>query len=89
MSNRKEVPIILLVEWLRGNKVRLWFTTGRVSIVELPIKSAKKAHIVFGGVGLDIGNGREYSATTLHDWPDSEVIQEGATRGRYKRTPRE
>ncbi len=63
---KKRYPLIHLVEWLKANRVRLFFSTGRIVEVKLPIRSAKRAKIVFGGVGLDPGDGRELSAVTLH-----------------------
>lgn len=62
----KPFPKILLVEWVSGPTVRLFFSTGRVLETDLPVRSAKKAHVVYGGVGLDIGDGREMSGATLH-----------------------
>ena len=80
MSRRQAVPLIRLATWISGNRVRLWFSTGRVSVVALPVRSAKKAHTVFDGIGLDIGNGVEMSPTTLHDWPDSEIVDDPCSR---------
>lgn len=62
-------PTLLLVEWLRGPRVRLFFTGGKISEVDLPIRSAKNVRIVYGGVGLNLGGHREISAATLHDMP--------------------
>ena len=66
---RRQLPRILLVEWIEGPQVRLFFSTGKISEIDLPVRSAKRARIVYGGVGLDIGDGREMSATTLHERP--------------------
>lgn len=65
----RHYPTILMVEWLEKNRVRLFFATGKISEVRLPVRSAKHARIVFGGVGLDPGNGYELSAVTLHEMP--------------------
>lgn len=62
-------PIIRSLEWLGANRVRLFFATGKISEVTLPIRSARNAHVVFGGVGLDPGDGRELSAATVHAMP--------------------
>lgn len=67
---RELFPTLLMVEWLKGSRVRLFFASGKVSEVDLPTSSAKKSKIVYGGVGLDIdGKGYEMSASTLHEMP--------------------
>lgn len=57
------------MEWLGKNRVRLFFATGKILEVALPIRSAKNARVVYGGVGVDPGDGYELSASTLHDMP--------------------
>jgi hypothetical protein len=64
--NSSYCPIIKRVKWLGVNRVRLTFSRDRVRDAELPIASAKKAHRVSEGLGLDIGDGREYSARYLY-----------------------
>ena len=59
------MPRILEVEWIERNEVRLFFTNGKVVEMKLPVKSAKTAHIVDYGMGLDPGDGWEFSAWTL------------------------
>lgn len=68
-SKRKMFPIIRSVEWVKGNCVRLFFATGKIAEVALPVRSARHAHVVCGGVGLDPGNGHEMSAATIHAMP--------------------
>lgn len=59
-------PALQLVEWLDSNLVRLFFSTGLIKEIRLPTKSARKAKIVSGGLGLDIdGKGLEMSAPRL------------------------
>lgn len=59
-------PVLWMVEWLRGNEVRLFFSTGRIVELRLPVRSAKRAKIVQGGLGLDPGNGLDVCALELH-----------------------
>ena len=61
-----KIPLIRIVEWLGGNEVCLFFSSGKVLEVKLSwIASAKKARIVDGGMGLDPGDGRDVSASML------------------------
>jgi hypothetical protein len=63
-------PLLREVEWVRGIRVRLFFSNGQVSEVALPVRSskiAKRARIVDGGVGLDPGDGRERSSLWLYE----------------------
>ena len=60
-------PLLRLVEWLGGNRVRLFYSTGRVIEVRLPVASAKRARIVDYGMGLDPGDGLDMSADGLYD----------------------
>jgi hypothetical protein len=62
----RRYPLLRIVEWVKGNRVRLFFSTGRVVEVGLPVKSAKKARIVDYGMGLDPGDGLEFSAPDLY-----------------------
>jgi hypothetical protein len=55
-----------MVEWLQKNKVRLFFSTGRIVELALPVTSAKRAKIVEKGLGLDPGNGKDMCAVELH-----------------------
>ncbi len=61
-----KIPLIRIVEWIKGNEVRLFFSSGKVVEVKLPwVKSARKARIVDDGMGLDPGDGLDVSATLL------------------------
>jgi hypothetical protein len=66
MKRHRHHPIIWMVEWLRKNEVRLFFSTGRVVELKLPVSSAKKAKIVSKGLGLDPGDGFDLCAIELH-----------------------
>jgi hypothetical protein len=59
-------PIIWMVEWLRENEVRLFFSTGRIVELKRPVASAKKAKVVDKGLGLDPGDGMDLCAVALH-----------------------
>lgn len=62
-----KTPILArMVEWIDKNRVRLFFSTGRVVEINLPVESAKYARIVDQGVGVDPGDGRDLSAYTLY-----------------------
>ena len=63
---KRHHPILWMVEYLLKNKVRLFFSTGRIVEVKLPVASAKKAKIVDKGLGLDPGNGLDMCAIELH-----------------------
>jgi len=65
MSN----PLLKDVIWLGGNRVKLRFTCARkrVFTTELPIASARRAKVVDCGMGLDIGDGFDFSAFDLYD----------------------
>lgn len=67
MKRHRTLPLIWMVEWVRGNRVRLFFSTGRIVEVALPIRSAKRAKIVSKGLGLDPGDGFDLSACRLHE----------------------
>lgn len=62
----KTYPTIRMADWIGANVVRVFFSTGRVSEIELPVRSARRAHIVVEGMGLDPGDGMEISATRLY-----------------------
>lgn len=68
-------PRLNIVEWLRGNEVRLFFSTGRVVDLALPVKSARHACIVDRGMGLDPGDGLEWSAPSLAEHPRARVVR--------------
>jgi len=82
----KQLPRLRMVEWLGKKRVRLFFGHGgRVHIfeTELPwVRSAKTAHIVDHGLGLDPGDGFEVSTWGLWD----ELTK--AERSHRKRTSR-
>lgn len=66
MTRRKKYPLISMVEWLGGNKVELFFSSGKAVELTLPwVKSAKKAKILYKGGALDIGDGRDVGSDTL------------------------
>ena len=59
-------PLICLLDRLGTNKVRLFFSSGKVVELKLPwVKSAKKAKILYGGGALDIGDGKDVGSDTL------------------------
>jgi hypothetical protein len=66
MKRHRHHPIIWMVEWVRKNEVRLFFSTGRIVELKLPVASAKKAKIVDKGLGLDPGDGLDLCAVELH-----------------------
>lgn len=67
MSGRDEFPYIDDVEWVRGRVVRLFFSTGRVKEVSLPVtaREARRARVIERGAALDPGNGMEMSSYGL------------------------
>lgn len=77
VARLKTLPLLRIVEWLGKNEVRLFFAIGKsIKIVEmrLPwVKSAKRAHIVDYGMGLDPGDGLEVSAWDLWDMPGKTI----------------
>ena len=78
MAKRKrtEYPRLNIVEWIEKNEVRLFFSTGRVIELKLPVKSAKNAKSVDNGMGLDPGDGFDMSAPNLAFHPDAVVLRE-------------
>jgi hypothetical protein len=62
----KRPLLIWIVEWIQKNEVRLFFSSGRIVELKLPVKSAKNAKIVDRGIGLDPGDGLDMSARELH-----------------------
>ena len=71
----KIFPLLRLVEWLGANRVRLFFSTGRVTENRLPVKSARRAKIVDLGMGLDPGDGLDMSADGLYE--RGKIVCEG------------
>lgn len=65
MSRGKKFPLIRMVEWIKANRVALFFSSGQASEVELPVRNAKRACVLYGGGALDIGNGMDMGADTL------------------------
>lgn len=65
----RHYPRIIMVEPLSDGRARLFFSTGRIAEVEVGTPNANRVRIVYGGVGLDPGDGRELSAVTLHRRP--------------------
>lgn len=66
MKRHRHHPVIWMIEWLRKNEVRVFFSTGRIVELKLPVVSAKMAKIVDMGLGLDPGNGLDLCAVELH-----------------------
>lgn len=61
-----KIPLLRVAKWIDGNRVRLYFSSGRVTEVAIPwVKDARCAYIVDDGMGLDAGDGRDVSAVTL------------------------
>lgn len=78
MAKRERIPLLRMVQWKGKNRVALFFSSGRAVEVELPwVKSAKKAHIVDDGMGLDPGNGRDVDALRLVALPPMRVLLPG------------
>jgi hypothetical protein len=70
-----KITLIRIVEWIKKNEVRLFFSSGKVTEVKLPwVKDARKAHIVDGGMGLDPGNGKDVCADTLVGLKGRELL---------------
>jgi hypothetical protein len=67
-------PLIEMVEWIEANEVRVFFSTGRVVEMKLPVRSARRARVVDGGMGLDPGNGREIGAPDLYQRPAKVLV---------------
>lgn len=73
----KKIPLIKLVEWLGKNRVRLFFSSGKVVELTLSwVKDSRSAHIVDDGGGLDPGNGRDVAASMLAE-KKGRVLCEG------------
>ena len=71
------IPRLLVVEWVEGNEVRLFFSSGKVVELRLPwVRSARKVRIVDGGMGLDPGDGKDVSASSLAEQP-GRVLRKG------------
>jgi hypothetical protein len=66
-------PGIKRVKWLGENWVRLTFSTNVVRDIALPVRSARRAHIVSCGLGLDFGDGTERSAPFIYSLPYRRV----------------
>jgi hypothetical protein len=60
-------PFLNVALWVKKNEALLFFSTGKVRLVKLPVKSARYVRIVDHGLGLDPGNGHDMSAFQLHD----------------------
>lgn len=83
MRRRSTFPSLYMIEKLSSHRIRLFFATGKVSEVAFPDHPTEKARIVYGGVGLDLGDGYELSAVTLHDRP-GKVWQPGSRRIKHR-----
>lgn len=59
------IPLVRMLEWLGGNEVRLFFSSGKIVEVALPVDDARGAKVVDGGLGIDPGDGLEISAWDL------------------------
>lgn len=76
------IPRIRLVEWVEGNEVRLFFSSGKVVEVKLPwVEDASAAKVVDAGVGLDPGDGLDVSSLNLCE-RRGKVLRKGR-RGWY------
>jgi hypothetical protein len=73
-SSKNIYPLIEMIEWIEGNEVRVFFSTGRVVEMKLPVRSARWARIVDGGMGLDPSNGREIGAPDLYERPAKVLV---------------
>jgi hypothetical protein len=61
-----KLPLLRIVEWIEKNRVRLFFSSGKVMEVAIPwVRSAKHAKIVDDGMGFDAGDGKDVGADTL------------------------
>jgi len=67
-----------MIEPLRKNEVRLFFSTGRVVELKFPVASTKGAKIVSGGLGLDPGDGFDLCAVELHKQRGGKVWLPGS-----------
>jgi hypothetical protein len=65
----KKIPIVKLVQWLEGNKLRLFFDVGkRIEAREVRVEGAsRRARVVDGGLGIDPGDGFDRSAYSLYE----------------------
>lgn len=74
----KTLPMLRMVDWLSGNRVRLFFAVGKsIKVVEmrLPwIKNARNVRVVDYGMGLALGDGRDVSALGLWESPYKKVL---------------
>jgi hypothetical protein len=71
--------ILIMVEWLGGADVRLFFIDGTVVERVLPgVKNARRAHIVDDGLGLNPGDGGgDMSARMLYTRRGRRLYQFG------------
>jgi hypothetical protein len=61
-----KIPMVQVVEWVDGNKIRLFFSSGKISEVRLPdVEDASGVEIVDEGCGIDPGDGVEFSSCHL------------------------
>ena len=70
-------PLISMVEWVYGKVVRIFWSTGRIAELVMPVRSARGAKIVSHGLGLDPGNGKDLCAVALHERTDGKVWKMG------------
>jgi hypothetical protein len=68
MKKMKKIPLVKLVQWLGGNRLRLFFDVGeRVETREATVVGASKgARVVDHGMGIDPGDGLDRSAYSLY-----------------------
>lgn len=66
-----------MVEWIKGNELRVFFASGKVIEVALPwVKDARRARVVDEGGGLDPGNGKDVGADTISRLPERKRWRE-------------
>jgi hypothetical protein len=65
----QRLPLLRDVTWLEGRRVRLRFRNKdrRSFVTELPTDMAYKARVIDLGMGLDPGDGFDFSAADLYD----------------------
>lgn len=62
----KPPHILREAECMSGNRVRLFFASGKILETTLPVRSCRRARVVDCGLGLDPGDGKEFAAVDLY-----------------------
>ena len=79
MSRKPAYPLLRVVMWAGENRIRAFFSTGRVVEVALPwVKCANRARVVDDGGGLDPGNGKDVGADTVYALPGRVLLRGSA-----------